>query len=126
MPSACIPDRDLDVLAIVVYVVGMAKCTKCGGTRKATSFDGFDLFEDDGVDAPSDPKRDAYAALKRGDIVKVGGKKFRVFQTQGVVKLVVVHGSKGRKFYEMRPEGHEDPFQVAVFESNGLGEDHSA
>ncbi|HET6494945.1 MAG TPA: hypothetical protein VFH61_06230, partial [Thermoleophilia bacterium] len=52
----------------------------------------------------------------RGTLLRVGGVTYRVFSNAGdMVKNVVVHGSKGRKFYELRVT---DPttYNVGVFE----------
>lgn len=69
---------------------------------------GFDLFGvEDEPETDEDRERRAYTDMGRGDIVTLGGsrQKYRIFTSQGLIKYATIVGTKGKKFYQLRPEG---------------------
>jgi hypothetical protein len=62
---------------------------------------GFDFFEE--TEAPLPTKRDeAFAmlrSLKKGDTFKLGGSRWTVSIEQGITKLLIKAGTKGKKLY---------------------------
>jgi hypothetical protein len=65
-----------------------------------------------------DPAREAFQALRRGDVFTVGKSKWTVFKGDGGMQVYVVkHGSKGKKMYTAF-QGSDG--SVEVFEIDGM------
>lgn len=89
--------------------------------RSESSFLDFFGIEDSGE--PSPPSESMlWSELPRDTLFSIGGKKpmFRIFKSEGLVKYATIHGSAGRKFYQIRPESLE-PLLVAAFEATEGG-----
>lgn len=88
-------------------------------TGNFLGFDGFDDVPE--MENTLSPNRKRYLDLKRGDTFKVGRKRFRVIKDQGIVKIVNVEDSAGRKLFEAIPSSSDEQSDIIeVYEIDGM------
>lgn len=73
------------------------------GENLPPGFDGFDDPSPSHSSSKGDQVIHLISSAKYGSILKVGGKKFKVFKPQGQTAYATLDGTSGRKFYRISP-----------------------
>lgn len=97
-------------------IAELRRAGKLGGEQSALP-PGFEPFDVD-YDAPRKTKPECgehLSAMRRGDVVQVGGSRWEVTHARGTDVLVIKHGTKGRKLYKLVTVSL-DPCEVEVQE----------